>query len=174
MRIDDVRRDYPELDFRHNAEWAQNNILASLLYAEDAMAEGFVSSYSDIVYTAEAVRGVVEHPGDIVLAVDRCWRERYRARTQHPESDGEKVLAEGDRILRVARDVPSEEAAGEFIGLAKLTTRGAARLREEVGRRLAAQGLQLIVDAPVVTGGRGGHGGLASSVSQNSSASWML
>ena len=35
---------YPELTFRHNADWANNNILASLFHAEDLMDGPFLCS----------------------------------------------------------------------------------------------------------------------------------
>ncbi len=38
-QIDKVRQTYPYFSFRHNTDWANNNILASLFYAEDLMAE---------------------------------------------------------------------------------------------------------------------------------------
>src|SRR5207249_10840765 len=41
-QIDRVRRDYPQLTFRHNSTWENNNILASLMHAEDLMGEGFI------------------------------------------------------------------------------------------------------------------------------------
>src|SRR6185503_6695924 len=46
-QIDKVRCDYPHFVFRHNHDWENNNILASLMYAEDLMDDGFVSCYSD-------------------------------------------------------------------------------------------------------------------------------
>jgi choline kinase len=133
-RIESVRAAYPAFTFRHNDAWANNNILASLFYAEQDMDDGFVSSYSDIMFRPEAVEKVVDHPGDIVLVVDTAWRERYKQRSNHPESDGEKVLAEGDRVVRVSRAIASEEARGEFIGVAKFTAKGAAALREHYHR----------------------------------------
>ena len=36
-QIGKVREAYPEFTFRHNDRWEQNNILASLFYAEDLM-----------------------------------------------------------------------------------------------------------------------------------------
>ena len=41
-RIDCVREDYPDFAFRHNADWENNNILESLLHAEDLMDEPFL------------------------------------------------------------------------------------------------------------------------------------
>src|SRR5712671_2935794 len=69
-QIDKVRRDYPQFTFRHNADWEHNNILASLMYAEDLMTEGFVCCYSDILFTSDVVSGVLANPADIVLSVD--------------------------------------------------------------------------------------------------------
>ena len=41
-RIEKVQQAYPEFTFRHNDNWANNNILASLMYAEDLMHEPFL------------------------------------------------------------------------------------------------------------------------------------
>src|SRR5213076_2675614 len=44
-QIDKVKRDYPQLTFRHNTGWEYNNILLSLMHAEDQMGDGFVCCY---------------------------------------------------------------------------------------------------------------------------------
>lgn len=137
-RIDQIRADYPALDYRHNDAWPDNNILASLFYAEDAMDGGFVCSYADILYRPEVVRRALDHPGDIVLCVDTDWRQRYADRSQHPEDDAEKVVAEGDRVLQVDRGIDSDKASGEYIGVAKFSAAGAALLKEHYHRVRAA------------------------------------
>lgn len=137
-RLERVRTDYPELRFRHNAEWERNNILASLFCAAADMAEGFVSTYADTLYTTEAVRRLVAFPADIALLVDTDWRERYRSRTEHPESDGEKVRLDGARVLTVSRDIPPADAPAEFTGVAKFSAEGARLLTEHYHRVRAA------------------------------------
>ena len=129
-RIEQIRTDYPELDFRHNADWPNNNILASLFYAEADMDAGFLCSYSDILYRPSVVQRALTHPGDIVLCVDTEWRARYVERSQHPEDDAEKVIADGDRIVRIERGIDSEQASGEYIGVARFSAGGARALRE--------------------------------------------
>ena len=52
-RIDKVQQNYPQFTFRHNDNWENNNILASLFYAEDLMDEPFICCYSDILFTPE-------------------------------------------------------------------------------------------------------------------------
>ena len=44
--IDKVQEAYPNFTFRHNDDWENNNILASLMYAEDLMNEPFICCYS--------------------------------------------------------------------------------------------------------------------------------
>jgi choline kinase len=129
-QIDKVRRDYPHFTFRHNADWEHNNILVSLMHAEDLMSDGFVCCYSDILFTSEVVRRVMAHPGDIALSVDTLWLERYAHRTQHPPDDAEKVLARNGRVTRIHRTIPPGEAHGEYTGIAKFTPAGAAQLRQ--------------------------------------------
>ncbi len=129
-RLDMIRGDYPEFTFCHNADWPNNNILMSLFHAESHFAGGFVCTYSDILFRASVVRKAMRHPGDIVLCVDTDWRQRYIDRTLHPEQDAEKVTVENDRVLRIDRQVPSDQAAGEYIGVAKFTGRGASQLQD--------------------------------------------
>jgi choline kinase len=133
-QIDKVRAAYPELTFRHNADWPNNNILASLFHAEDLMAGPFLCSYSDVLFTPEVVRRALADRADMALVVDTEWVHRYADRTEHPPDDAEKVLVEGGHVTRVARDIPTERAHGEFIGVAKFTAAGAARLREHYHR----------------------------------------
>lgn len=132
--IDAVRRDYPELTFRHNVDWPDNNILASLMYARDLMDEPFVATYSDILYTADIVRGLAQSPDDIALGIDTDWHNHYADRACHPPSDAEKVIASNGRIVRIDRGIAPEDAYGEFIGVAKFSARGAAQLKGQYDR----------------------------------------
>ncbi len=128
-QIDKVRADYPHFTFRHNTDWANNNILLSLMHAEDLMDDGFICCYSDILFTSSVVRGVMEHPADIALSVDTRWLERYTHRTQHPPDDAEKVIVSNGRVTRVHRGITPHDAYGEYTGIAKFTRAGAAKLR---------------------------------------------
>lgn len=132
--IEQVRAAYPGFSYRHNDQWERNNILASLFYAEDAMTDGFVCSYADILYRPSVVRKAIEHPGEIVLCVDTCWRARYAERTEHPEDDAEKVRVDGDRVIALNRDIPADDAHGEYIGVARFSAAGAKLLREHHAR----------------------------------------
>ncbi|MDP6504721.1 MAG: phosphocholine cytidylyltransferase family protein, partial [Planctomycetota bacterium] len=117
--IDVIRDDYPQFIYRHNSGWENNNVLLSLFHAEEDMSDGFVCTYSDILFRDTVVRRALEHPADIVICVDTRWRERYVHRTEHPEDDAEKVTLKDDRVTRVHREIPSEDSDGEYIGVAR-------------------------------------------------------
>jgi choline kinase len=133
-QIDKVRAAYPELTFRHNVDWATNNILASLFHAEDLMDGPFLCSYSDILFTPEVVRLALANADDRALVVDTDWTKRYADRTEHPPDDAEKVLVERERVTRVSRDIDTGAAHGEYIGVARFSAAGAANLREHYRR----------------------------------------
>ena len=123
-----IQQLYPEFTYVENRDWERNNILLSLLTARDYLKDGFVSTYADIVYRGKIVEGLVASPHHKVLGCDTDWRRRYVGRTRHPETDAEKMRAEGDRIIELSRTIASEDASGEFIGVAKFTRDGAAEL----------------------------------------------
>lgn len=147
--IDVVRRDYPHFTFRYNEDWENNNILESLMYAEDLMDEPFVITYADILYSGQAVRSLVESPHDIALLVDTLWADRYDGRTEHPPHDAEKVTAEDGRLTRVHRGIDPGKAYGEYTGVAKFSRRGAGLLKEHYHRCRGQYAGRPFRDAPV-------------------------
>jgi len=127
-KADVLRARYPELTYVENDDWENNNILESLVYAREYLGGGFLSSYTDIVYRGSAVKDAVAAQHDKVLVCDTDWRRRYVRRTKHPESDAEKMRADGERVVEVSRTIASEQASGEFIGVAKFTADGAKEM----------------------------------------------
>jgi L-glutamine-phosphate cytidylyltransferase len=127
-RADVMKARYPEFTYVENRDWERNNILASLLCARSFLADGFVSTYADIVYRGSTVKKLVASPHDKVLACDTDWRRRYVDRSLHPESDGEKMLAEGTRVVELSRRIAPERASGEFIGVTKMSPAGAKEI----------------------------------------------
>jgi choline kinase len=139
------------LRFVENPEWARNNILASLLYAATEMPSGFFFSYSDIVFSPAVATQLRDETTatspDVALVVDRRWEDAYVGRTLHPLPEAELARVEptpaGPAVTRVGKmAVPREDAAGEFIGLARFSPAGAAALREVWERALRDGGLE--------------------------------
>jgi L-glutamine-phosphate cytidylyltransferase len=125
----------PGLRFRDNPRFRENNILASLMYAADELGEDFVFSYSDIVFHPDVVGTLLATAGEAALVVDRQWMRAYEGRTEHPVPEAELARVEDGRITRVGkRAVPADEAAGEFIGLARFSGAVGRLMREEYAR----------------------------------------
>ncbi len=137
-RIEAVRAAYPQFTFRENADWENNNILVSLMYAEDLMDEPFVCTYSDTLFTADVVKRLLANPADIALSVDTDWLARYEHRSEHPPTDAEKVTVANGLVTQIHRDIDPAVAHGEYTGLAKFTPQGAAALKEHYHRRRRA------------------------------------
>ncbi len=133
-QIEKVREAYPEFTFRHNDDWQNNNILASLFYAEDLMDGPFICCYSDILFTPSVIADLQESREDIAVSVDTAWLQRYENRTQHPSDDAEKVTAKNGSVTRIHREIPEADVHGEYTGVAKFSAEGAARLREHFHR----------------------------------------
>lgn len=128
--VEKVVEAYPRLRFYNNTEWPNNNILESLMYAAPEMNTAFVASYSDIVYRRSAAQRLMASSAEVALVVDRDWQMRYVGRTLHPESQSEKVVVRDGRVVGIGKHIPSDEAYGEFIGLAKFS-QGTARLMRD-------------------------------------------
>lgn len=139
-RADVIKARYPEFTYVTNHDWQSNNILLSLLMAREYLKDGFVSTYGDIVYEGAVVQKLVQSPADIALGCDTAWRRRYIGRTQHPETDAEKLRADGKGVVELSRTIPSEQADGEFIGVMKLSARGARDFTSAFDRAERAYG----------------------------------
>jgi choline kinase len=120
-----------------NTRYRQNNILNSLMWAEEFMDGGFVASYSDLVYEAEMVRNLLGASGEIVISVDDTWKQRYAHLAFHPPEAVEKVAYDQDlRLSEIGKGI-SNDAPGEFIGLLRCASAAVAGFREAFARAKA-------------------------------------
>jgi choline kinase/ubiquinone/menaquinone biosynthesis C-methylase UbiE len=138
-RMDAVRAAHPELRYVVNDGWAENNVLESLMCAEDEMHDGFLVCYSDTVFRSNVVQRLVGSADPLAIVVDRDWRRRYVGRTDHPESEAEKVVIRDGRVVEIGKHVDAADADGEFTGLARFSPHAAAALVTAY-REVAARG----------------------------------
>ena len=71
---------------------------------------------------------MLDFKGDIGLAVDLDWEKNYINRIQHPKSEADNVLLENNEILKIKKNIKeskSTQNVGEFVGLMKLSKKGA-------------------------------------------------
>jgi len=126
----------PGAEVFDNDAFRDNNILLSLFFAEAAMNEELLISYSDIVFGERAVRAALDTPGDYALVIDRRWQDAYHGRQDHPVAEGEVARVVDGRIAVVGKKtVPAAEADGEFIGLGRFSLAGLTKMKQRFHRR---------------------------------------
>jgi len=115
------------LTYYENSDYENNNILNSLFYAEPAITGNVVISYSDIIFNPSIVERLMECSADIAVVVDVDWRGRYESRDEHPIEEAENVIFDANHsVVDVGKIMTAEgDVHGEFIGMMKLSPRGA-------------------------------------------------
>jgi len=124
---------YPQFHEFINTAYTENNILCSLMYAQDFLDDDIIISYSDIIYTKHIVEQLTASQADISIVVDKHWRPKYIGRDEHPESEAEKVhFDESKKAFKLGKNIEGiAENVGEFIGLLKLSPRGCQIFKDE-------------------------------------------
>jgi len=126
---------YPGIRYYENTDYESNNILRSLFYAENEMGDGFIFSYSDIIFEQGILEKLLQSGADISLVVDVDWISHYKGRLLHPVEEAELVEVGDGKITQIGKKICSANRAhGEFIGLARFSKTGAEILRSSYGR----------------------------------------
>jgi choline kinase len=123
---------YPDLVYYVNDNYQNNNILHSLFYAEEEMNDEFIAAYSDIFYTKDIVKRLLDSKEDISIVVDIDWRGYYEGRTDHPIEEAENVIFDANNnLVNIGKILPDKETVhGEFIGMMKCSKKGALVFRK--------------------------------------------
>jgi choline kinase len=116
---------YSGITYYENSDYANNNILNSLFYAESALQDDVIISYSDILFGPDVVAAVLDTPHEISIAVDTDWRGGYVGRREHPVSEAELVKFDSQRaVLQIGKGIDDSDASGEFMGIMRLFGEG--------------------------------------------------
>lgn len=142
---------YMGVRYRENADYMNNNILLSLFCAEnDIKADTFII-YGDILFKPQVIKKLIATGGDIVVVADAGWKERYKDRHAHPITEAENVVMDPyKRLLEIGKILKDKWAAnGEFIGMMKVSGRGAEILKENFNRVKSLYSGRPFQNAPV-------------------------
>jgi L-glutamine-phosphate cytidylyltransferase len=109
------------VSFLENKRWAETNMVATLMEARQILVNNpTVVSYSDIVYSPDAVRALLGGRGDIRITYDPDWRQLWEMRFDDPLCDAEtfKVETTTERLLEIGNRPQSyDEVQGQYMGL---------------------------------------------------------
>jgi len=128
---------YKSLNYIENTDYKNNNILNSIFYGEEIINGNVIIAYSDILFEPSVVKRLLDSDHDISVVVDIDWRGYYVGRSEHPISEAENVIFNSNnevvKIGKIATE-KKEEVHGEFIGMMKVTNRGAEILKQNFHR----------------------------------------
>ncbi|MGV7220798.1 MAG: phosphocholine cytidylyltransferase family protein [Nitrospinales bacterium] len=114
-----------------NPRWNETNMVQSLVEAKSLLnTQTCIVSYSDIVYSPNAVSKLVHAEGDIVITYDKNWLELWKMRFEDPLSDAETFqVDENGVLLEIGNKAKSvSEIKGQYMGLLKFTPIGWGRV----------------------------------------------
>ncbi len=132
----------PSLDFVDNDAFDETGEAMSLNHARDALKGPTILAYGDILFRQHILDDLLEVDGDIVLVADALWRDkdpdpasRLRDLVSCSEAHNMGYLGSDDVALTsIGPDVAEGDIHGEWIGLAKVNTAGAAAITEELDK----------------------------------------
>lgn len=104
-----------------------------------------IVAYSHIAFRRHVLEGLLEEPGDIVLAVDALWRLRDRAGARdfiYATELAPSIAKDRGQVSvkAIGNAIAADKICGEWIGLVKLSKTGIDVLRAEM-KELPAKGL---------------------------------
>jgi choline kinase len=124
------------IKYYDNDEYKDNNILNSLFYAEKEISGNVIISYSDILFESSIVQRLLESNHDISIVVDIDWRGYYVNRNDHPIDEAENVIFDANNdVIKIGKIMTDkDDVHGEFIGMLKLSPRGAEIFKQHFNR----------------------------------------
>ncbi|MFM7061593.1 MAG: PEP-utilizing enzyme [Actinomycetes bacterium] len=125
FRVEEVVTRYPGLRTVLNPDWDTTGPAHSLGLVPSTGRTTWVA-YADVVFRRSVVEALAAMSGDIVLAVDTSWRERYDGRGRTDLARAEKVRWDGRQVVAVGTEVAIDTAQAEFAGVLRLGPRAAA------------------------------------------------
>ena len=127
---------YKAIKYFENTDYKNNNILNSIFYAEKIINGNIIISYSDILFDSSVVERTLASDHDISVVVDIDWRGYYVGRKDHPISEAENVIFNSNNeVEKIGKiNTGKEEVHGEFIGMVRLSDRGAEIFKEHFHR----------------------------------------
>ena len=102
-----------KIDFLTNSDYPNNNNSYSLWMTKDLIKDNFILLDSDILFNAGIITKLLSDTNENAAAVN--------LKVKLDEEQIKVTLDADNRILRMAKDVPLDEARGESIGIEKFS-----------------------------------------------------
>lgn len=126
-------------EFVWNPFWSVTNVIGSVWLARERLRDAFVYLHADTVFEPSILDDLLASEADAVLPID--FREC--------EPEQMKAAVADDRVLRLSKELPAPETAGEFIGIGLFRATAVPAIVDGLDGELAAGGLGSYFEAAV-------------------------
>ncbi len=135
----------PSITTIDNDAYATTGELASLACAADHVRDDCLISYGDILFRRFVLDALLDNGADIALAVDALAKHKDAAAAGRAVDlvscsrpfTGDYLDDDPVLVRRIGNDLPADEVHAEWMGLAKLTPRGAGLVRAAIAEMQA-------------------------------------
>lgn len=117
---------YEGVRYYTNEDYANTNMVESLMTAKTEFDEDMLVSYSDILFEEEMLRTMMKASADYVVAVDDNWKEYWKKRYGRIDYDTESLsIAENNHIVELGLENPKvQDIDARYVGLLKFSKEG--------------------------------------------------
>ncbi len=117
---------FPNVKYYINEDYANTNMVETLMCAEEEMTEDFLVLYSDILYEEHVLQAVLDAPCEVGVTVDTDFREYWETRLEKPEEDDEsfQIGPKGNIIELGTPDPTMDQMSGRYVGIIKFAGNG--------------------------------------------------
>lgn len=117
---------YEGVSYYTNEDYANTNMVESLMAARSEFDDDIVVSYSDILFEERLLKGMMDRKDDFACAVDDNWKEYWMMRYGRVDFDTESLsIDEKDNITELGLESPKlEDIDARYIGLLKFSKDG--------------------------------------------------
>jgi len=117
---------YPNVKYYTNEDYANTNMVESLLSAKEEFDEDIIVSYSDILFEEDMLKSMMKSKTDFAVAVDDEWKSYWKKRYGKVDFDTESLsVDENDNITELGLENPKlEDVDARYIGLLKFSLKG--------------------------------------------------
>lgn len=121
----------PQLRTYDNPDWANTNMVRSLICAAAELHGELLIVYTDLWFGPDVVRAAVDSRADIGVVVDRQWRALWERRMEDPLLDAETLrLGPGGRIEEIGgKPQTLDQIQAQYVGLVRLSGAGCDQVR---------------------------------------------
>jgi len=122
------------VNYFHNAEWEKTNMFFSLTKVEEWLrSEACIVSYSDIVYSPEAVKKLIASSHEFAITYYTEFWELWSKRFDNPLDDIETFRLHEGKLLEIGKKPSSRnEIQGQYMGLLKFEPSGWEKIKDAI------------------------------------------